>query len=359
MVRTRPTSPTSLWKVCPMIETVTPGFLTLIQDEGRWGYQAYGMPVAGAMDRYGYRVANLLAGNRRGAAALEMTMQGGTFKFSRKCLVSVCGADMQVRVNGLAVPNWAAFYVPAGGVLSFDAVLNGCRTYLTVHGGFEAQPVLGSRSTYRRANVGGMDGRPLKGGDVLSTGRDVSCAAIPLSLPDQFVRRYDQEITLRVIMGPQDDMFTSAGVRTFLEGPYTISPEADRMGYRLEGPRIEHVDKADIISDALPLGAVQVPAHGMPIVMTADRQTTGGYAKIATVIGPDLWLLAQGKPGDRVRFCRCSDEEAVEALRREEQHYEEIQAFLASRQSSDPNPLRSFNVFVDGVYYDVRIQEEG
>jgi antagonist of KipI len=341
-----------------MTETMKPGLFTLIQDEGRWGYQAYGMPVAGAMDRYAYRVANILAGNRRGAAALEMTMQGGTFKFAKKCLVSVGGADMQARVNGREVPSWSAFYVPAGGVLSFDAVLTGCRTYLAVHGGFEAPRVLGSRSTYTRANVGGMDGRPLKEGDLLSTGRDVSAAVVPLRLPEQFVPRHDQEITLRVILGPQDDMFTSGGVGTLLASQYTISHEADRMGYRLEGPKIEHVDKADIISDALPLGAVQVPAHGMPIVMMADRQTTGGYAKIATVIGPDLSLLAQGKPGDTVRFSLCADEEAVEALRREEQCYEEIQAFLASRQSSAPNPLRSFNVFVDGVYYDVRIQEE-
>ena len=341
-----------------MIETMKPGLFTLLQDEGRWGYQAYGMPVAGAMDRYAHRVANLLVGNRRGAAALEMTMEGGTFKCSRKRLVSVSGADMQARVNGLEVPNWSAFYVPAGGVLSFDAVLTGCRTYLAVHGGFEVPPVLGSRSTYTRANVGGTDGRPLKEGDVLSTGQDVFSGAVPICLPDQLARRHDQEITLRVILGPQDDMFTSAGVRTFLGGTYTISPEADRMGYRLEGPKIEHVGKADIISDAVPLGAVQVPAHGMPIVMMADRQTTGGYAKIATVIGPDLSLLAQGKPGDRVCFSGFSDEEAVEALRREERCYEEIQAFLVSQQSSPPNPLRSLNVFVDGVYYDVRIQEE-
>jgi biotin-dependent carboxylase-like uncharacterized protein len=341
-----------------VIETMKPGLFTLLQDEGRWGYQAYGMPVAGAMDRYSYRVANLLAGNRRGAAALEMTMEGGTFKFSRKCLVALSGADMRARVNGLEVPNWSAFYVPAGGVLSFNSALTGCRTYLTVHGGFEVPPVLGSRSTYTRANVGGLDGRPLEEGDVLFTGQDVFSGTVPLSLPEQFLRRHDQEITLRVILGPQDDMFTSAGARTFLEGAYTISPEADRMGYRLDGPKIGHVGKADIISDALPLGAVQVPAHGMPIVMMADRQTTGGYAKIATVIGPDLSLLAQGKPGDAVRFSRCSDEEAVEALRREERCYEEIQAFLASQQSSPPNPLRSFSVFVDGVYYDVRIQEE-
>jgi biotin-dependent carboxylase-like uncharacterized protein len=341
-----------------MIETLKPGFLTLIQDEGRWGYQAYGMPVAGAMDRYAYRVANLLAGNRRGAAALEMTMQGGIFRFSRKCLVAVGGADMQARMNDLQVPNWSAFYVPAGGVLSFDAVLTGCRMYLAVHGGFEAPPVLGSRSTYTRACVGGMDGRALKEGDVLSTGQDVSSAAVPVCLSDQFARCYEQEIALRVIMGPQDDMFTPGGVGTLLTSTYTISSEADRMGYRLEGPKIEHVDKADIVSDALPLGAVQVPAHGTPIVMMADRQTTGGYAKISTVISSDLSWLAQGKPGDTVRFSRCSDEEAVEALRREEQRYEEIQAFLVSQQSSPPNPLRSFNVFVDGVYHDVRIQEE-
>jgi biotin-dependent carboxylase-like uncharacterized protein len=341
-----------------VIETMKPGLFTLLQDEGRWGYQAYGMPVAGAMDRYSYRVANLLAGNRRGAAALEMTMEGGTFKFSRKCLVALSGADMRARVNGLEVPNWSAFYVPAGGVLSFNSALTGCRTYLTVHGGFEVPPVLGSRSTYTRANVGGLDGRPLEEGDVLFTGQDVFSGTVPLSLPEQFLRRHDQEITLRVILGPQDDMFTSAGARTFLEGAYTISPEADRMGYRLDGPKIGHVGKADIISDALPLGAVQVPAHGMPIVMMADRQTTGGYAKIATVIGPDLSLLAQGKPGDAVRFSRCSDEEAVEALHREERCYEEIQAFLVKQQSSTPNPLRSLHVFVDGVYYDVRIQEE-
>jgi antagonist of KipI len=341
-----------------MIETTKPGLFTLIQDEGRWGYQAYGMPVAGPMDRYAYRVANLLAGNRRGAAALEMTMRGGTFKFKKKCLVAVGGADMQARVNQLAMPNWCAFYVPAGGVLAFDAAVTGCRTYLAVHGGFEAPPVLGSRSTYTRAGLGGMEGRPLKGGDVLSTAQDVFSGALPACLPNQFAPRYDPEITLRVILGPQDDMFTSAGVRTFLESTYTISSEADRMGCRLEGLKIEHVDKADIISDALPFGAVQVPVHGMPIVMMADRQTTGGYAKIGTVIGPDLSLLAQGKAGDTVRFSLCSDEEAVEALRREEQCYEEIQAFLAGRQSSPPNPLRSFNVFVDGVYYDVRIQEE-
>jgi biotin-dependent carboxylase-like uncharacterized protein len=315
-----------------MIKTVKPGLLTTVQDEGRWGYQAYGMPVAGAMDRYAYRLANLLAGNRKGAPVLEMTMLGGAFEFQEKCLVSVCGADMQVTLDGTRVPNWSAFYAPEGGLLSFDYALAGCRTYLAVHGGIKVPLVLGSQSTYTRAHVGGMEGRPLKEGDLLYVGSDGRLGGVPRVLPEHFVPRYDQEIRLRVIMGPQDDMFTAEGIKTFLEGKYTVSNEADRMGYRLEGPKIKHVDKADIISDALPEGAVQVPAHGMPIVMLADRQTTGGYAKIATVIGPDLSLLAQGRPGDTVSFCACTDKEAVDVLRSEEQRYLDLQRIFEEEQ---------------------------
>jgi len=317
-----------------MIKTIKPGLFTTVQDEGRWGYQAYGMPVAGAMDRYAYRLANHLAGNRKGAAVLEMTMLGGAFEFQNDCLVSICGADMQANLDGARVPNWSAFQVSAGSVLSFDYVAAGCRTYLAVRGGIKAPPVLGSRSTYTRAGVGGLEGRPLKAGDILQAGIDLGSGAQPATLPEQFTARYDQEQTLRVIMGPQDDMFTAGGIRTFLESKYTVSNEADRMGYRLEGPKIEHAGKADIISDALPEGAVQVPAHGMPIVMMADRQTTGGYPKIATVIGPDLSLLAQARPGDTVCFHSCSDEEALNILRSEEQRYFDVQRFLEELQYS-------------------------
>ena len=316
-----------------MIKTIRPGLFTTVQDEGRWGYQAFGMPVAGAMDRYAYRVANLLAGNRRGAAVLEMTMLGGAFEFESDCFVSTCGADMQPNLDGSAVPNWSAFQVPAGSLLAFDYVATGCRTYLAIRGGIKVPQVLGSRSTYTRAGMGGREGRPLKPGDVLHVGNDVQSRGLPVTLPGQFVPRYDQERILRVLMGPQDDMFSPEGVRTFLESQYKVSNEADRMGYRLEGPKIEHADKADIISDALPEGAVQVPAHGMPIVMMADRQTTGGYPKIASVIGPDLSVLAQGRPDDIVSFRSCSDEEAVDALRTEERRYFEIQRFLEEQQS--------------------------
>jgi biotin-dependent carboxylase-like uncharacterized protein len=261
-----------------------------------------------------------------------MTMLGGAFEFESDCLVSVCGADMEVKLDGVKVPNWSAFHVPVGTLLSFDYALTGCRAYLAVHGGIKTPLVLGSRSTYTRACVGGMEGRPLKAGDVLHVGNDVRTRAMRAILPEQFVPRYDQEQRLRVIMGPQDDMFTVEGIKTFLESKYTVSNEADRMGYRLEGPKIEHADKADIISDALPEGAVQVPAHGMPIVMMADRQTTGGYPKIATVIGPDLSLLAQGRSGDTVCFRSCSDTEALDVLRTEEKRYFDIERFLEEEQ---------------------------
>lgn len=307
---------------------------TLIQDEGRWGYQAYGMPVAGAMDRYAYRVANLLAGNRRGAAALEMTWLGGTFRFLSGCFVSLCGADMQPRLDGTAVPNWSAFPVAAGSVLSLDYAAAGCRAYLAVRGGVEVPRVLGSRSTYVRAAVGGLDGRALKAGDLLHVGGDHGSPALKTRLPEPFIPHFGgPERTLRVMMGPQEDLFTPEGIRTFLGSPYRVTHEADRMGYRLEGPRIEHAGPAEIVSDALPEGAVQVPAHGMPIVMTADRQTTGGYPKIATVIGPDLPVLAQGRPGDIFRFHACSEREAVDVLKSEEHRYLEIQRFLEEQRA--------------------------
>lgn len=311
-----------------MIKVIEAGWLTTVQDEGRWGYRAYGMPVAGAMDRYAYRVANLLAGNRKGAAALEMTLLGGTFEFRRRCLVALCGADMQAHLNGAKIPNWSAVQVPAGGLLAFDYALTGCRSYVAVHGGIETGLVLGSRSTYLRAALGGLEGRALKRGDLLPAARDGGVGAVPALLPKEFVPCYEHEIRLKVMVGPQDDLFSTEGLRTFLESRYTISLEADRMGYRLEGPEIEHADQTETISEALPEGTVQVPGHGLPIVMMADRQTTGGYPKIATVIGPCLSFLAQGRPGDAVWFERASEEEALAALRDEQRRYHDIQRFL-------------------------------
>ena len=311
-----------------MIKVIAPGWFSTVQDAGRWGYQAYGMPVAGAMDRYAYRVANLLAGNRRGAAALELTMLGGVFQFQQACLIAIAGADMSAHLDGVRIANWSAVRVPAGGVLALGYALTGCRAYLAVKGGIDTPLVLGSRSTYIRAGVGGLGGRALRTGDVLPASRLGSAGIGPTALPGELVPSYEHEIRLKVMLGPQDDLFRAEAIRTFFESSYTVSNEADRMGFRFEGPKIPHADRVEIISDALPEGAVQVPPHGMPIVMMADRQTTGGYPKIATVIGPSLPFLAQGRPGDRVCFERSSEEEALAALRLEEQRCLDMQRFL-------------------------------
>ncbi len=338
--------------------TINPGFYTTIQDEGRWGYQAYGMPVAGAMDRYAYRVANLLAGNQANAATIEMTMLGAAFKFDENQLVAIGGADMQAKLDGESVSNWSSFLAPKGSELRFGYAVSGCRAYLALRGGIQVPSVLGSRSTYTRAKVGGLQGRALQQGDSLDIGRDFGREVRPRVLAAAFIPRYAQQIGIRVLPGPQDDMFTTEATATFFRSEYTISDEADRMGYRLEGPKISHVGKADIVSDALPLGAIQIPAHGMPIIMMADRQTTGGYAKIGTVIGPDLTKLAQAKPGDKIRFQKITEPEAVEALRQERESYLRILSSWEETPESAPGGCkRTLKVAVQGVEYNVEIEE--
>lgn len=338
-----------------MISVIKPGMLTTVQDEGRWGYQAFGMPVAGVMDRYAYRTANILAGNAPGAAALEMTVMGGIFRFDSDAYVAVCGADMQGTLNGKPIRNWSCFLAPAGSELAFGFIANGCRTYIAVRGGIAVPLVLGSRSTYTRAAVGGLEGRALQAGDVLKIGSDAARPPRELQLPAKFVPKYPGQVTLRVMLGPQDDLFTPQGVNTLFDSEYEISPEADRMGYRMEGPVIEHTGKADIVSDAICQGAIQVPGHGRPIVMMADRATTGGYTKIGTVIGPDLSLLAQCKPGDKVRFERCTDEEAVKALEAEQEKYVAIETF--AKEGEACKPARTFRVTVAGKTYNLEVRE--
>lgn len=336
-----------------MITVINPGLLTTLQDEGRWGYQRFGMPVAGAMDRLAYRSANLLAGNEWTAAVLEMTMLGGSFHFESSAYVALCGADMQAALNGVTVPNWSAFFVPAGSELSLGYAVSGCRSYLAVQGGFDVPQVLGSRSTYVRGGIGGYNGRQLKAGDNLSLGQAEKLSIASKVLPAGLIPQYCEDITLRVLLGPQDDLFTEEGIETMLCSSYVITDEADRMGYRLDGPVIEHCKKADIVSDALCQGAIQVPGHGRPIIMMADRQTTGGYAKIGTVIGPDLAKLAQAKPGDSIRFARCSDEEAMAALAEEIKYCEHIAASVAVQGQAS----RQMKVNVNGQAYLVIIEE--
>lgn len=336
-----------------MIRIEDPGLFTTVQDQGRWGYQAYGVSVAGAMDRFASRIANLLAGNSEDAAVLELTLRGGRFRFAAGCFAALAGAEMAAAVDGTPVANWSCFYIPAGGELSLGWAQSGCRAYLAIAGGIDVPPVLGSRSTYTRAAIGGLEGRALRCGDQLAAG----AAAFPVAagrLDERFIPDYDGELLLRVLAGPQDDWFSEQGKATFSNSVYTISEDADRMGYRLEGPAIAHQGRPDIVSDALCQGAIQVPGHGRPIVMMADRQTTGGYAKIAAVIGPDLARLAQARPGDSLRFRFCSEAEAVDALRAERQLLRELKAALDARRRETVRRLR---LTVNGQAYCVQIKE--
>lgn len=319
-----------------------PGMFTTVQDLGRYGYQLQGVPVAGAMDGPALRLGNILLGNHEGAAALEITVLGPTLEVAEGegCIV-VTGADAGLTRNGEVLESWRVHRVRAGDALAFSAPSAGSRAYLCVSGGIDVPVVMGSRSTYVRGRFGGHEGRPLKAGDSLRTGTpDVLWAdSEGLQLPFALRPRRDPEAPLRVVPGPQDDAFTPVGLRTFLSAEYAISASADRMGYRMEGPVVEHVAGPDIVSDAIVLGSVQVPGHGQPIVMLADRQTTGGYTKIATVCAVDIPVLAQRLPGQKARFSRISLSQALDLLRDEARLYEEARLLRAAwRARPGPAP---------------------
>ncbi|MEW6661141.1 MAG: 5-oxoprolinase subunit PxpB [Bacillota bacterium] len=295
----------------PFFEVIRPGLLTTVQDLGRVGYQAYGVPVAGAMDRFSLRIANILVGNPEGEAALEITVFGPRLEVVCDGVVAVTGGDLGAALDGKPMPQWEAVPVKAGSVISFAGPRQGCRSYLAVAGGIAVPEIMDSKSTYLRGKFGGLYGRQLQAGDLLRIGPPRSKkewakrGGIPRNLLSPLVHPGE----VRVVLGPQDDYFDQEAIHTFLSSEYMIKPESDRMGYRLEGPLVKPKE-ADIISDGIPLGAIQIPADGSPIILLADRQTTGGYPKIATVISPDIGKLAQAKPGDRLVFRQVTMEEA-------------------------------------------------
>lgn len=316
-----------------MITMLQPGIFTTIQDKGRWGYQAYGMPISGAMDRYACQVANLLVGNQMNAAVIEMTGMGAAFKFDEEQMVAVCGGDMQGLLDNSPISNWSSFLVPKRGEIRFHGAVSGYRTYLAIRGGFNVPMVLESRSTCTPAKVGGYGGRMLRQGDVLHIGQDHDFAVQPGELMAPYIPQYAKQLELRVILGPQEDRFTQGTLTSFFNSSYKVTEQSDRTGYRLKGPKIKHGGKADIISEAVWLGAIQVPADGMPFIMTADHQTTRGFAKLGSVIRVDLSKLAQAGPGDSIRFIGSSEEEAIAALQNEKEMYQRIRTAWEKRDA--------------------------
>ncbi len=284
------------------ITVLNPGLLTTVQDQGRTGYKQFGVSVSGVMDPRSAALANILAGNDQGEAVLECTMMGPQLRFDRANVVAITGGDLGPTLDGKPLPGYQAVAVRAGQLLKFTAPKAGCRCFIAFAGGLDIPLTMGSRSTYMKAKIGGFQGRKLEKGDQIGFRAPVE------TLPRMEDRRLSPEFvprpvqTLRVVIGPQDDAFTDAGLQTFLSETYTVTPEFDRMGCRLDGPAIAHRDSGDIISDGIAFGAIQVPSAGTPIIMLADRQTTGGYTKIAAVITADFRVLAQLKAGDKVRF---------------------------------------------------------
>jgi len=293
----------------------TPGVLTTIQDLGRMGYGQYGIPISGAMDRYSFQIANRLIGNAPGDAGLEITLYGLKLETLRSVRIAITGGDMNPMLNGEPLPMWQTLDLPAGSTLLFKNIRGGARAYLAAEGGIDSPVQLGSRSTNRKALLGNT----LKKGDIVKT-LPAKRTSSNQQLPESMIPTYSKQADIRVILGPQDDLFSRKGMDTFLSETYTITSQSDRQGYRLEGESIEHVSGADIISDAILPGSIQVPGNGQPIIMMMDAQTTGGYPKIACVIGPDIDVLAQMLPGRKVRFRQVTIEEAhrivhAEALR--------------------------------------------
>jgi len=284
-----------------MISLVDAGPQTTVQDLGRAGQLRYGIPPSGPVDRFAFVLANRLVDNPDTAAALECTLVGPRFEVAAPLVIAVTGADMPLTVNGRETAGWAAIPLAAGDVVKLGAARNGVRSYVAFAGGLDVPLVLGSRSTYLRGRLGGMDGRALRKGDVLRT--LASGAGRPAARPRRVARRaipdYSDELTARVVLGPQDDRFTDRGIRTLLGDTYEVLPQSDRMGTRLRGPRIEHARGHDIISDGIAPGSIQVPGDGQPIVLLADRQSTGGYTKVATVCSFDVWRIGQRRPGQR------------------------------------------------------------
>lgn len=299
------------------IRVVKSGWLTTVQDLGRYGYQQYGVTVAGAMDCFAATVANRLVGNSDGAAVLELTLKGPELQFERDAIVAINGADLSPTIDGRDTPLWESMEFRRGSRLSFGRPRAGSRAYLAIAGGIDVPLVLGSRSTHCSSVTGGLQGRPLKQGDILRSGQcsESVDGLIGKRLPAQLLPRYSRSATLRIVEGPQRDFFSDTSFATLTDSSYHVAPQSDRMGYRLIGPRTAFKRSTPFISDCTVMGALQIPPDEQPILLMADRQTTGGYPKIAVVISADLPLAAQLVPGHSVSFVQCTVAEAQAALR--------------------------------------------
>jgi biotin-dependent carboxylase-like uncharacterized protein len=306
------------------IRVLKPGMLTTVQDLGRTGYQSQGFSVAGVMDVRSFKIANLLLDNPENEAVLEITLIGPTIQFTSATIIAITGGDFQPTINGEPAPMYTALYMNKGDILKFSSARTGSRGYIAFSSYLDVPVVMGSRCTNLKSGIGGFRGRKLQADDYIGFRQKRRYLPFFLSRklePDDF----DQDsAVLRVIMGPQDNAFSRQGIETFLNEEYTVTSEFDRMGCRLEGPFIAPKEASDIISDGIAFGSVQVPSHGKPIILLSDRQTTGGYAKIATVASVDIPLLIQRKTDHKIRFQAITVQEAQKLYLQEIQELDKM-----------------------------------
>jgi biotin-dependent carboxylase-like uncharacterized protein len=324
------------------------GPATSLQDAGRFGWQRYGLGPAGAMDRPALALANVLVGNPPGTVAIELALAGARLQVAGGSVrVALAGAVGSLKIDGRAVAALTSATAHDGQTIDIGAARTGMYFYLGIAGGLALPATLGSLSLHHRSGIGGLQGRPLRAGDRLPLTL-AEPGGPELTLPEPLKREAGP---IRVVLGPQDDHFTEAGIATLVGSDYAISEQADRMGLRLSGPTIEHSAKGyNIVSDGIPTGGIQVPGNGLPLVLLADRQTTGGYPKIATVISWDVPRLVQCRPGTKVRFAAVEREEAVRIAREADAAFRAAVAKVrpAGLAGLDSAELLAVNL-VDGV----------
>jgi antagonist of KipI len=304
------------------IRVVKPGLSTTVQDRGRFGYAHLGISPCGAADAVSLRIANLLAGNDEYAPALEMTLLGATLEFDERAWVAISGATCEAKVSSKTIePNFPV-EIPAGSILQCGSTTNGARCYLAVAGGIDVPVVMGSASTDIRGRFGGHEGRRLQAGDILRTGglKQARSRRLRADALEGVLRGS----TIRVTGGAQREWFSDDSYADFLANSYAVSEQSDRAGLRLKGNAISTRETRQLLTDGIPLGAIQVPQDGQPIILYVDQQTTGGYPKIANVIAADMHYVGQLRPRDEVRFTEVSIPEAIDALRAQERWMTEI-----------------------------------
>lgn len=295
----------------PALRLLRPGMLTTVQDLGRRGWQHLGVPVSGAMDTFALRAANLLGGNDEGAAALEMTLVGASLRALRDLRVAIAGGDFDATLDGLPVGGWRAFDMRAGAVLDVGAARRGCRAYLAVRGGIAVPQVLRSRSTCLAAGFGGHEGRALRPDDVLPAGLAAFDPRPARAIAPS--RRPDAGDRVRLVLGGEADELSDESREALFDAEWEVARDGDRMGIRLLGPALALRAPREVLSAGVAFGTVQLPPGGQPIILMADRQTTGGYPTLGVVAPGDLPTLAQCRPGDRVRLSACTLAEAERA----------------------------------------------